>query len=156
MSSKSIGYTILGIAFIGGSIYALAQLGGRGSPLQVCVNHTGTGSHIHTDLQVIIDGNVQQIPANVGIGGTCMRPVHTHDASGKIHVEFPSKHDFTLGDFFTLWAKPFDATHLMDKVVDDTHEIIMTVNGQPSNDFRNHVIRDEEKITLQYQTKQTK
>lgn len=154
MKPKTIGYIVGGLALVAGSILGLAKLGGyRGSILQVCVNHTGAGMHIHPNLEIMIDGVTQTIPKDIGVGGACMRPIHTHDESGRIHVEFPGKRDFTLGDFFTLWSKPFDETHLLDKVVDNTHEIIMTVNDQPSTEFRNQVLKDGDKIVLKYQTK---
>jgi hypothetical protein len=72
---------------------------------QVCVTHARLGLHIHPHLSVGINGVTQTIPANIGISGhDCMRPVHTLDDSGTLHVEWTSPRDFTLGDFFRIWG----------------------------------------------------
>jgi|ERR687887_526454 hypothetical protein len=31
--------------------------------------------------------------------------LHTHDGTGIVHIESPIKRDFTLGQFFDIWAK---------------------------------------------------
>jgi hypothetical protein len=32
--------------------------------------------------------------------------VHTHDASGVVHIESPVQRRFTLGELFDLWGQP--------------------------------------------------
>ncbi len=51
---------------------------------------------------------VQLIPANIGLLPNCNRPLHTHDASGTIHVETDENRDYVLGDFFFVWGKIFN------------------------------------------------
>ena len=65
--------------------------------------------HVHPYVRIIINGQDVAIPAEVGFfhGGTCLEPVHTHDASGILHVELgaaDSGHNYTLSDFFTIWS----------------------------------------------------
>jgi hypothetical protein len=38
--------------------------------------------------------------------------VHTHDNSGKIHMEGPAAQDFKLGDLFAIWGVPLTATNV--------------------------------------------
>ncbi len=52
----------------------------------------------------------QVVPASVGIEGSCIHPIHTHDASGTIHVETDEDRSYTLGDFFLLWGKVFNSS----------------------------------------------
>jgi hypothetical protein len=50
------------------------------------------------------------IPANVGIDNICGKPLHTHDASGTIHVETDVNQNYTIGDFFLIWGKVFNSS----------------------------------------------
>jgi hypothetical protein len=117
--------------------------------------------HIHTILSVYIDGKPVTIPANIGIDANLykthklnaygmkmpdmpsmpvMYPTHTHDTSGKIHVESNEKRDYTLGDFLDVWGMDFSGK-----------TVKMTVNGTvvPTNtDYRSHVFKDGEQIEL--------
>jgi len=114
-------------------------------PLDHCVQHGGYLSmHIHPHLQIEKDGGPLEIPANVGITKECMRPVHTHDTSGTIHLEYPDQHDFQLKDFFTVWGQPF---------LPDGYTVAMTVDGQPSTELDNLILRDKQQIVLTYQKK---
>lgn len=105
---------------------------------KICVNHVGSGMHIHTDLRIGINESRQEIPANIGVSANCMRPLHTHDNTGKIHVEFPRQHNFTLGEFFKVWDKPFPG------------EISITVNGEPNTEYENLILRDQDRIEIKY------
>jgi hypothetical protein len=77
-----------------------------------------TTYHIHTHLSIFVDGEMQRIPADVGIvpatGGTagCVYALHTHDATGKIHVEAAAPQRFTLGQFFAIWGQPLTRTNV--------------------------------------------
>jgi hypothetical protein len=115
-----------------------------------CTTDMATQFHVHPELVIMIDGVKHEVPANIGIVNGCMHPLHTHDASGTIHVESPVKRDFTLGDFFAVWGRPFDATHLLDRTADADHAVTETVNGKPTTDLENTVLRDRDKIVLSF------
>jgi len=84
--------------------------------------------HYHAAIQIIYDGTVHPIPANIGITGdpaspTCYYWLHVHAGNpNTIHIESPAKDTFTLGQFFAVWstwskangdaAQPLDATHV--------------------------------------------
>ncbi len=118
-----------------------------------CTLDMYTRFHIHPNLTIIINGLKQTIPANTGISLACMHPLHTHDASGKIHVESPEQRDFTLGDFFAVWQKPFSKDRILDYKADGGHQIVMTVDDQPSSEFENLVFKDGQQIVIEYKTK---
>jgi hypothetical protein len=61
--------------------------------------------HIHAHLDIFIDGKPYQVPAFVGIvqAEKCLYWMHTHDATGLIHIEAPRTRAFTLGQFFDIW-----------------------------------------------------
>jgi len=72
----------------------------------------GTVLHIHQHLDLDIDGAKVTVPANIGIGSDFLSAIHTHDTSGVIHVESPTRRAFTLGEFFDVWGVRFTLTCL--------------------------------------------
>lgn len=118
-----------------------------------CTLDMYTQFHIHPHLQIIINGQNQVIPANVGIIGNCLHPIHTHDDIGIIHVESPVKRDFTLADFFAVWNKPFNKDQILDYKVDDQRIIKETVDGKEVQDYENTVLKDNQQIVISYEQK---
>lgn len=117
--------------------------------LQICI--TGAvAEHIHPHLQIVVNGQPIVIPANIGISDSCTRPIHTHDASGTIHVESPVSYPFTLHDFFLVWGQPFDSAQILRNHVDSTHTLRMTVNSIPNTQYENYVLQDGDQIVIIY------
>lgn len=115
-----------------------------------CTTDEATRFHIHPLLAIVAEGKNVEIPADVGESLTCLHPLHTHDNTGTIHVEAPEERDFTLGDFFAVWEKPLSKTQVLDYVADASHTLVMTVDGKPNEEFENLVLRDNEKIIIEY------
>lgn len=146
------GVSIVAVFAVGFGIFKLLSAPAQdleASILKTCVTHSG-GMHIHPDLRIVINGEAQEISANVGISGNCMRPLHTHDGTGKLHVEFPRPHDFTLGDFFSIWEKSFSAQEILGYKADDSHTIEFSVNGAPSNEYQKYVVKDHDELEIRY------
>ena len=114
--------------------------------------------HNHATLNVTQNGQNQVVPEHIGMvsvgkaedpllygdhsldkyGMEGMSPLHTHDASGRIHVEANTMRDFRLGEFLDIW-KGLD---INDKTIQ------VTVNGNPVSDFRNIILNDGDSISL--------
>jgi hypothetical protein len=61
--------------------------------------------HIHQHLDIFVNGKHIPVPANIGIyDGQFLTELHTHDASGIMHVESPTERQFDLGQFFGVWG----------------------------------------------------
>ena len=107
--------------------------------------------HIHPYLTILIDEEEYEIPANAGIYtdicSNAMHMVHTHDTTGKLHVENYTKEDVPLEVFFDVWGVHFDETGIMD-YRDGTIE--MTVNGTASSDYQNLILADQQNIVIRY------
>jgi hypothetical protein len=79
----------------------LAPLG-----LTTLAGHEGLVLHIHAHLDVFVNGKRVAVPALVGINPAAgyLTELHTHDASGVIHIEAQKKGDYTLGQFMAEWG----------------------------------------------------
>lgn len=119
----------------------------------LCTTDMATEFHIHPNLTIIINGQKQEIPPNIGINVTCMNSIHTHEGGGVIHVESPIQRDFTLSDFFAVWDKPFDSQNILSFQTDDAHTIVVSVNGEIVDTFENTILRDKDDIVISYQLK---
>ncbi len=119
-----------------------------------CTTDMATQFHIHPHVQIVVNGQPQEVPAQIGIAnGICMHPIHTHDNSGTLHVESPEKRDFTLADFFAVWNKTYRKDQILDYKVDQTHIIRETVNGVEVKDYENTVLHDGDQIVISYEEK---
>lgn len=108
------------------------------------------GIHWHPELTIYVDGEKQEIPANVGLVGG-HQPMHTHveDApQGVLHFEFGSvvrTEDLRLGNFFKIWGNKDIQTAF------GTLES-MTVNGKENTKYGDYEVQSEDKIELFYST----
>ena len=92
-------------------------------------------NHFHSQLVILDEGQPLTVPAYIGIRSSCIYWLHTHDTSGVIHVETPVNEvatTFTLGDFFSIWGQPIDATHAGPASVASGHSMRVWVQDGPS------------------------
>ena len=125
-----------------------------------CVDHSGLGRHDHSMLAIYINGEQREIPTNLGINteicnqeGGNMHTVHTHDASGRLHIEPAADVDMPLGVFFDIWGVHFNETGIFDYRVSNTHELIMTIDGVTNNQFDDYLLVDGKEITIIFQAR---
>lgn len=129
---------------------------GRSGEQVPCINPAlpiPANLHIHPNLKIVVNGEEVRVPASIGNGVGCERVIHMHDETGEIHIEPNFPKDFTLGDFFWVWQKPFSKDRLFEYRVDDAHEIVMTVDGQPNTAYETLVLKDGQQIVLEYRQK---
>ena len=107
--------------------------------------------HIHAQLNLFIDGQAKAVPADIGITPAGAAAVHTHDGTGRIHVESPVVRDYRLEDFFDVWGQPFGNSQVLNYRTDAGHTIAMTVNGQAVA-MADYVFHDNDTIEIRCQT----
>jgi len=113
--------------------------------------------HIHMLLQVYVDGNPIPVPQGIGINEVgspqFITVLHTHDASGIIHVESPQQQNYTLGTFFDVWGVPFSSTTLGSYANSGDKQVRVFLNGKPyQSDPRGLVLKQHEDIVVTYGT----
>ena len=114
--------------------------------------------HIHAHLSLFYRGEQVAVPAGIGIvapgamqagfvgGGRAFYWMHTHDATGIIHVESPVDRRFTLGQFFDIWGEPLEE----DDVAGLKGRVRAFVDGVPyKGDPRAIELRPHAQITLE-------
>ena len=117
--------------------------------LEVCLqSHSHDMQHYHANLSIVIRGESQVIPAETGVIPGCMRGIHTHDDTGKLHIETPEAMEARLEHFFQIWEQPLTSTQLLDATVGDDESISLTVNGALVDNPQNHIIEDGQELVL--------
>ncbi|MEX2187537.1 MAG: peptidylprolyl isomerase [Pirellulales bacterium] len=124
-------------------------------------------------LNLFVNGVRTVIPQDVGTATGLVAPVHTHDVSGELHFDpteatsqLPGGRAANLGDFFQVWRTnagnagnnanaTFTSTNLLGNQTDANHVIRMFVNGVANTQFENYVLRDNDEITILYDTVQS-
>jgi hypothetical protein len=117
--------------------------------LEVCLqSHSENMLHYHATLSIVIRGENQVIPTDSGVIPGCMRGIHTHDDTGKLHIETPEAMEARLEHFFQIWEQPLTSTQLLDATVGDGESISLSVNGELVDDPRNHILGEGQELVL--------
>ena len=120
-------------------------------------SHSSEISHTHSTLSIFIDGDEISIPQNIGIqDSVCpdgMRGIHTHDDTGRLHIETPSQIDAPVGAFFNIWGETFNSEQIFNNVANSSKEVVMLVNDVINDEFENYIMLDGDKIEIFYQEK---
>ena len=128
-----------------------------GTPIDTfnCVVNPPQIYHVHAHLSIIQNNEALAVPTYVGAAksGTthCFYPIHTHDQSGKIHVESTAPGTFTLGNLFQIWKQELSNTNVAGIsglpievfVTDGT-----TVTKVEEADWKNIELKDHREITI--------
>jgi hypothetical protein len=111
---------------IGAATYSAgdSSAGGQGAPVDgISCDTTTPIQHIHVHLTLIANGQQRAIPIAIGVGNPfilqnfvvaagCYYWLHTHDATGIVHIEAPVSTTFNLGQFFAVWGEPLSSSNV--------------------------------------------
>ena len=90
----------------------------KDDPLKVCINERDTQFVISAQLELYIDKNRADIPANIGFEDGCQRSLYTLTDDGTIYAEWTEEYPFEIGHFLWSWdfpirdMEPVSYTHL--------------------------------------------
>ena len=92
------------------------------------------------------------VPALIGIDpqGRFLAPLHTHDASGIVHVESQRPYPFTLGQFFTIWASGSPTPALPATPIMGAQRLRASFYGRPVAHPAGRVLRAHDRIVVGY------
>lgn len=134
--------------------------GGRGP----AVDGVGCGGmeygtyHVHPHLAIFYKGKQMQVPQYIGfapnLAGGCLYWIHTHDASGIIHIEAPEINPpqggpYTLGMVFDIWGQPLNRNNVAGLI----GPVTAYVNGSVyTSDLRSIPLGAHQQIVLEIGT----
>ena len=125
-------------------------------------------NHVHSHLDVFIDGEEITVPAGIGIniedpevrtfenplgyGGIemcdqpCISPLHTHDETGVLHTESVDAAAHTLGQFFVEWGVELSETCVAEQCAPTP--IAVYVDGEPYEGDPGAIELTDEKVIV--------
>ena len=106
----------------------------QNDPLKVCINDRDTQYAISVKLELYIDKQRAEIPANIGFDDGCQRTLYTLNDDGVIYAEWIEEYPFEIGHFLWSWDFPMrDMEQSKSKII---------VNGKESPHFINELLVD--------------
>lgn len=100
-----------------------------------CEPLEGTVFHIHAHLDIFVNAKAVTVPAGIGIKpNECLFWLHTHDASGVIHIESPQHMEFTLGQFIQVWDHTPGISTKFEELTNNDKNLQIFVNGNKVKD----------------------
>jgi hypothetical protein len=109
---------------------------------------SGTTLHTHQHLDVFVNGKRVVVPAGIGIGEGLISPLHTHDASGVIHVESTTVRSYSLAEFFAVWGVRLTKTCLAGECGEG--KLHFFVDGKPATDPNLVVLTHHQEIAVAF------
>jgi hypothetical protein len=119
------------------------------------LSEEGQVLHTHQHLDLFVDGKPVPVPANIGIDadGGFISDLHTHETDGIMHVESPTKRDFTLGQFLAVWGLPLSADTIGTLRETGSKTLRVWVNGdEVTADPTRIVLAEHQEIVIAYGT----
>ncbi len=135
--------------------------GAQGQPVGSleCLTSMPETYHVHTHVSIFLNGEALAIPREIGIVQTganaqCFYSIHTHDLSGKIHIEGAAAGTFTLGQLFSIWGQPLETTNIAG-LVGMPVKVYVTDDGtvtEATGDWHTIELASHREITIQVGT----
>ena len=120
-----------GVAFATSAIQGLLD---EVDPIKLCIDDRDIQYRISATLELYIDGNKAEIPANIGISEVgCTHAIHTLSNDGTIFAAWEEEYPFEIGHFFWTWTT-FHEKGFPNRDMDHEKSRII-VNGQESSRF---------------------
>lgn len=114
-------------------------------PLKNCINNMDTSYKISATLELYVDGQKADIPANIGFEEGCQKSLYAVSNDGTIYAEWETEYPFEIGHFFWVWEFP-----LRDM---DQSKSRVFVNGIESPDFIHAPLVDGYHYRAEFTTK---
>ena len=116
---------------------------GQSDPLKVCIENLHTPYKMSVTLELYVDGNKADIPADIGFEGMidelglesdCQHSLYTLTDDGTVYVEWEEEYPFEIGHFLWIWDFPL-------KDMDESKSRIV-VDGEESERFIHALLKD--------------
>ena len=102
-------------------------------PLRICINDIDTNYKITATLELYVDKQKIEIPANIGNNEKCRHSLYTLTNDGTIHAEWKKEHPFEIGQFLWTWTTYHESGFPIRDMQQGKSKIF--VDGKESPDF---------------------
>lgn len=99
-------------------------------------------------VSVVIEGELQIIPAGTGINGDSKDKIYTLEADNLIYKN--TDEPVMLKDLFDVWEETFNSTCIMDYCNIENKSIQMFVNNVVNADYELYRIKNRDDIIIDY------
>ena len=108
--------------------------------------------HIHALLHIYVEGLLRPLAANIGLDPAkgLESSMHTHDATGIIHMEAPHPFNYTLGDFFSVWGVKLGPAQVGGLKGAGGDRLHFYLNGKPLRNPAALVLHKDDSIVIGY------
>jgi hypothetical protein len=112
--------------------------------------------HYHAHVDINDNGTAVTVPSYIGFvidkgRATGITALHTHDASGIVHIESPTDVPYTLGQVFTEWGVRLTSGQVGGLVTGHGNVVRVYVNGAAfGGDPATIILRPHEEIAFWY------
>ena len=118
-------------------------------------SHSGLAMHIHPVLEIVMRGEQVLIPANMGIDTSAcpgmMHLLHTHDETGKLHIETYEPMVVNLTLFFGVWNISEVGNQGLVPLFLDPENVTVSVNGVVQNGPWNLIeLHDQDRVIINF------
>ena len=121
----------------------------------------GVALDLHIQLSVQVEGTDVEVPSSIGLNGEevaggrmvsgFVSAIHTHDATGLVHVHSPDVRPYTLGQLFDVWGVRLTPERLGGYCVGDGHTLTIEADGDPvTGNPRELQLKDRQRISVVY------
>lgn len=144
MKSFSFLWIVAGIVLLIGAMFGLNYLSSVSADSGAKII-SKDGLHWHSTMAMVVKGEKQDLPANIGIFPNIHFPIHTHDIDNVIHMEFGGvvrERDLAIKVLFKNWGKTIADFGSLTKVL---------VNGTEESKGLEYIMRDGDKIELRFE-----
>ena len=131
---KFLGITAIIAISVGVGSSVIQGYLGQDNTLKACIDDRITPYKIKASLEIFIDGEKVDIPANALNNEECQRSMYTLTNDGTIYAEWEEEFPFEVGHFLWMWDFP-----LRDM---DQSKSTIYVNDKESTHFINHPLQD--------------
>ena len=120
-----------------------------------CVINPPQALEFRAHLSIFVNNEPQRVPRYLGASPRppthCFYAIHTHDATGRIHVTPAEPGIFTLGELFQIWGQPLSNTNVAG-ITGLPVEIFVTDDGMTTqvddSDWANIELLPHREITI--------
>ncbi len=118
-------------------------------------SHQNLAMHIHPYLNITVRGSQVVIPSGMGIDTSAcpskMHLLHTHDETGKLHIETYEEMTVNLSLFFEVWNISQIFSNELFPLFVDPSNVTIFVNGVTQNvDWHLIALLDGDQVTIEF------